>query len=300
MSTLKGCARLLRGPQFLTAVSDAVAGYLIALLVSPEAHAFTWGTVALVGGTSAGLYLVGTTENDLADLRRDRLLRALRPLVTGDVGIPLAVALLVFFLAVAGGCASRLPGPALLLAIGTFAAINLYNLAARRGPAYIPMILMGLCRLLNFGIGVAAASGIPIGKIDWALLLPSGPLWVRHGLALFFAGCVITGYSIAAKRNLTMSSRPWQVVMLVGLIGGLGMWVILSVIRIPGVVPPFVRVFALLVLASAWPGRLWSATGHQRKPDEYAPFATRALYWLILMDVAFVLDAILMQAPRGA
>jgi len=308
MTSLRGIARLLRLPLVATAVSNVTAGYLVALLVAGDLRDFNPTVLVLLAGTSAGLYLFGMVENDLADVRRDRFLGVRRPLVTGEVGWPMAVALLVLTALAAGVCVwhlravcePRLGGPAVLLAVGTFAVINLYNLAAKRGPAYVAITVMGLCRILNYGIGVAAAVGIPRHRIDLGLLLPTGPLWVRHSLALFFATAVITGYSIAARRRLGVSSRPWQIFAVFSLLGGLGMWFIAHTVHGPGFVPPLARVFAAVALASLWPGRLWSGAGPQRTPDEYAPFIERALYWLILLDAAFVVDALLWRAQSGA
>jgi len=308
MTTVRGIVRLLRLPLVVTAVSNVVAGYLVALLVSGDLRHFDLSVLGLLAGMSAGLYLFGMVENDLVDIRRDRLLGIRRPLVTGEVAWPLAVGLLVLSALAAAVCVWRLRavcepklwGPAVLLAVGTFAVINLYNLAAKRGPAYVAITVMGLCRVLNYGIGVAAAVGIPWNHIDWGLVLPTGPLWVRHSLAIFFATTVATGYSIAARRELRVSTRPWQVFAIISLAGGLGMWALVHAAHHSVLVPPLARVFAAVALASFWPGRLWSAAGPERTPEEYAPFIERALYWLILLDGAFVVDALLWRAQGGA
>ena len=299
MSTLRGYVRLLRVPLFLTAACDVVAGYAVALIGSGKITDFSGRTVIFLAATSAGLYLFGMVENDLVDLRRDRLMNLPRPLVTGEVGLAGAWLLLVATAALAILGVSRLTGSAVLLAIGTFGVINLYNLGAKRGPAYVAMTVMGLCRLLNYGIGVAAAIGAPHHRADWNLLMPWGPLWVRHGLVLFCATAVISGYSIAAGRKLVMSSRPWQMLAVVSLVAGLGMWILMYTRLVANFMPPLARVFAAVILAGLWPGRLWSAAGPSRTPDEYAPFIERAIYWLIFLDAAFVLDALLMRARTG-
>jgi len=299
MSTLRGYGRLLRVPLFVTAISDVVAGYAVALIGSGKITNFDGRTVLLLAGISAGLYLFGMVENDLVDLRRDRLMNLPRPLVTGEVGLAGAWLVLIAAAALAILGISRLTGTAVLLAIATFGVINLYNLGAKRGPAYITMTVMGLCRLLNYGIGVAAAIGAPHHRIDWNLLMPWGPLWVRHGLVLFCATAVISGYSIAARRKLAMSSRPWQMVAVASFVAGLGMWIVMYARLVANFIPPLARVFAGIILAALWPGRLWSGAGPRRTPDEYAPFIERALYWLIFLDAAFVLDALLTRARIG-
>jgi 4-hydroxybenzoate polyprenyltransferase len=278
-------------------VADVVAGYTVAIL--PILGQFSWTRVGLLAGTSAGLYLFGMVENDLADVRRDRLLRVPRPLVTGEINVAAAVALLILTGGLAAVCAARLLGGALVLAILTFGAINLYNFGAKRGPSYVAMGVMGLCRLLNFGIGVAAAVGVP-QPVGADLFLPSGPLWVRQGLALFFATAVVTGYSISARADYTVSTRPWQAMFVAAVVGGFGMIALSTALYPPaegGVrfVAPVARVFAAMLLPALWPGGLWSAAGPQRRPEEYAPFTERALYWLIAMDAAFVLDGMLVR-----
>jgi 4-hydroxybenzoate polyprenyltransferase len=294
--SVRGIYRILRLPLFVTAVADITAGYTVAILC--RGLAFDWRLAALLGGTSAGLYLFGMVQNDLVDIRRDRLLKVRRPLVTGKLGIGTAVVLLILTGGLAAVCAVMLSvvmhrGGALTLAIGTFAAINLYNLAAKRGPPYVATTVMGLCRFLNFGIGVAAAVGVP-RRIGLDLLHPSGPLWVRHGLALFFAAMVAAGYSICARRGTSVSTRPWSVAFVVAAAAGFGMIAISVAAESPAFAAPVARVFAALLLAGLWPGGLWSAAGPARKPRQYEPFIERMLYWLIAMDAAFVFDAWLM------
>jgi hypothetical protein len=182
---------------------------------------------------------------------------------------------------------------ALVVAIGTFAAINLYNLAAKRGPAYVAVMVMGLCRFLNFGIGVAAAVGVP-HDIGPDLLYLSGPLWVRHGLCLFFAGMVVTGYSICERHGVRVSTRPWSVAFVAAAVAGFAMIALSVSGKSPAFSAPVARVFAALLLAGLWPGGLWSAAGPAREARQYGPFIERMLYWLIAMDAAFVFDAWLM------
>jgi 4-hydroxybenzoate polyprenyltransferase len=291
--SLRGVWRILRLPLFVTAVADVTAGYVIAL--APGYERFDWSRLALVAGVSTGLYIFGMVQNDLVDLRRDRLLKVPRPLVTGELGIGAAVVLLVLTALLAGACAAPLQGGALVLTILTFAAINLYNLGGKHGPSYIAMISMGLCRLLNFGIGVTAAIGTP-RELDLNLLLPSAStFWVRQGLALFFLAMIVTGYSISARRGNKVTTRVWQAAFIMSAVAGFVM-IALSTMPAFGAdgevrfVAPVARVLAALLLPALWPGGLWSITGLERKPEEYEAFIPRALYWCIVMDAAFVLD----------
>jgi len=287
--SLRGTARLLRLPLVTTAVADAAAGYMVALL--PNLSRLSPARLGLLVGTSAGLYLFGMVENDLADRRRD--LGADRPLATGEVSVPWAAVLLVLTAVGAGACAVALRGGALVLAIGTFGAVNFYNLAAKRGPSWVAMTAMGLCRLLNYLVGVAVAIGLP-RHITADLFGLSGPLWVRHAMAVFFATFVVTGYSIAARHGITVSTRPWRYAFYTSAVAGFAM-IAVSVNEPAGSFEaPVARVFAAMLLASLWPGGLWSAAGPERKPEQYSRFVSRMLYWMIVMDAAFVADAWLM------
>jgi len=286
----RGIYRLLRLPLFTTAVVDAVAGYFVARL--PDLDRIEPDRVLLVAGVSTGLYLFGMVENDVVDVRRDRRLDVDRPLVRGEVSLATAVVLLALTAILAGACAGGLSAGALVLAIGAFATINLYNLAAKHGPAMVAMTVMGLCRLLNFGVGVAAARGVP-HALSPDLIGPAGPLWARHGMAIFFATFIVTGYSIAARRQQPLSSRPWSAAFFATAVAGFTMIAIQVGVPIPGFHAPVARVFAALLLAALWPGGLWSAAGPTRRPEQYERFIPRMLYWFIVMDAAFVVDRLL-------
>jgi len=296
--TPRGVWRILRLPLVISPVADIVAGYAAATIWNRGT--FVWQQAALLAGVSAGLYLFGMVENDLVDVRRDRLMGVRRPLIVGEIGVVGAVVLLLVTLALAAACASQLVGGALALAIAALAAINFYNLGAKRGPTYVAMTVMGLCRLLNFGIGVAAVVGIS-KDAGFELLLPSGPLWARLGVAIFFTTFIVTGYSISARNGFKVSTRPWQWAFVITALVGFGLiamstvsaWQLGARLENKQFVPPIARVFAALLLPALWPGGLWSATGPERKPAEYAPFIERTLYWMVAMDAAFVLDALL-------
>ncbi len=296
--SLRGVYRILRLPLAVTAVADVIAGYAVTRI--SLLYEFDWSVAGWLAGTSAGLYLFGMVENDLVDIRRDRLLKQPRPLVTGEIGVAAAVVLLILTAGLSAVCASRLTGGAVTMSIAAFAAINLYNLGAKHGPVYVAMSTMGLCRLLNFGIGVVAGLGFP-RQLGVELFLPSGPLWVRQGLALFFTTWIVTGYSISARAGLKATSLPWKVVFFAAAIGGFAMIALSTMPSIAGehsasgrLNAPVARVLAALLLAGLWPGGLWSAAGNQRHPEEYGPFVERTLYWMVAMDAAFVLDALLL------
>jgi hypothetical protein len=87
--------------------------------------------------------------------------------------------------------------------------------------------------------------------------------------------------------------------MLLLLVGGPAMWLAVKFYNVTPevsrhyyIAPSMYRLAALLILPLLWPGGLWSTLGPQRKPEEYAPFIERAIYWLILLDLGFVLDGL--------
>ncbi len=295
MAMLRDYVRLLRPPLFVTAAADSVAAYAIAGL--GVGAALDWQVALPLAGASSGLYLFGMVENDLADVERDRLLGVDRPLAQGKVTVQGALRMLAGAMLLVIVCVMALPapvrGPAAFMVIATFVAINLYNLGAKGGPAGIAMAVMALCRFLNCGIGVVAVVGIPRGTIDWGLLAPSGPLWMRQALVVALTAAMASGYSISARRGAPVSSRPWQAAAVVTVAAGLAMWMLVPAVSEGDVVPPVARVFALVGLALLWPGRPWSAAGHERRPEQYGPFIERALYWLVAADAAFVLDALI-------
>jgi 4-hydroxybenzoate polyprenyltransferase len=314
----RGIYQILRLPLFITAVADVVAGYMVASLTDLSAHAIDWPLLALLAGTSMGLYLFGMVENDLVDIRRDRLMKISRPLVTGRLSLAWAIVLLVLTAGLAAGCTAGLmvvnashhqgqtQGGAVVLVLATFAAINFYNLAAKFGPSYICMTVMGLCRLLNVGIGITAAVGFPQHE-RLALLMPTGPLWPKLALTLFCVTAMISGYSICARSGYKVSARPWQFAFVATIVVGLGMWMLAGLNAFAafpsqgghplegGLLPPLGRALALVVLPLLWPGKLFSPLGPQRKPEEYGKFIERTIYWMIALDAGFVLDALLLR-----
>ena len=110
-------------------------------------------TVLLIAGCSSCLYLGGMVLNDIADLERDRVLRPARPLPAGLVSLPTARLLAVLLFVgglVCGWLAGATPG---ILATVLLLAVVAYDLLLKRtalGPA-----TMGLCRCLNFCLGLA-------------------------------------------------------------------------------------------------------------------------------------------------
>ena len=185
-------ARLLRLPNHFTAIADVLAGYLVvAGLTSLQARP----AMLLAAAAGWAFYAAGMVLNDVFDVALDSVERPERPLPSGQIDVKTAALVGQGLLALAGlgACgaafASGYPAPALVGA-GLTAAIWTYDRHAKSTP-FGPAV-MGLCRGLNWLLGMAAAGG--------PLLLPH---WlIPVGIAVYVAG--ITLY---ARDEATTSRR---------------------------------------------------------------------------------------------
>lgn len=149
---MKAYLQLLRLPNVITAVADAMAGALIAASAgSMEWLCLPFGLIII---SSALMYGGGVALNDVADAEADIKERPERPIPSGKIGRKNA-AILSGFLIYSGVMAAGMAGvysfsTALILAL----AIVLYNLKLK----VIPLagsLNMGLCRSLNFCLGLS-------------------------------------------------------------------------------------------------------------------------------------------------
>ena len=149
--TWQAWLQLARVSNTPTVVSNTVAG---AVLVSAAAPA---GTVAVVAVAIALFYTAGMILNDVLDLEVDRRERPERPLPSGQVSRPAALAAVVGLLA-AGEALLALEGlePA-LAGLGLIALIVLYD-AWHKGNALSP-VLMAACRALVYVVAGLAVAG---------------------------------------------------------------------------------------------------------------------------------------------
>jgi len=190
MRHLVGWLRLIRVPNLATAVADVLAGFLIA----SGLREVGWLPPAAgwVIAASICLYAAGMVLNDVFDLDVDRRERPERPLPSGQLAVGTAAfgghVLLVAgaTAAAVAGAVSEAPvwgflGPA-VIGLALAAAVWAYDRGLKRslllGPA-----TMGLCRGLNWLLGMTAGSGIgPVGD-QW--LLPVGMGLYVAGITLF-------------------------------------------------------------------------------------------------------------------
>ena len=183
MGSLLAWARLLRLPNHFTAIADVLAGYLVVAGLT-TLHARPAMLLAAAAGWA--FYAAGMVLNDVFDVALDSVERPERPLPSGQIDVRTAALVGQGLLALGGLCAcaaafaSGYPAPALVGA-GLTAAIWTYDRHAKATP-FGPAV-MGLCRGLNWLLGMAAAGG-PLLLPDW--LIPIG-------IALYVAG--ITRYA---------------------------------------------------------------------------------------------------------
>ncbi len=154
--------RLLRPPNLPTVPGDPIAGLVLALGAGGA-----WDIRALwVVMAALAIYAGGLILNDVADYGIDRRERPGRPLPSGAVGRPLALAA-GLALGVAGIALASLAGlPALVAACILSALVLIYDFIMPRG-SFAGIIVMGLCRAMSVGLGIAAA-----GDLSWNRGMP--------------------------------------------------------------------------------------------------------------------------------
>ena len=200
--------RLLRLPNHATAAADVLAGFLIcsqARILELPQPVLWW---ALAAGVC--LYAAGMVLNDVFDYELDRLERPERPLPTGIISVRTAATVGYALLAMGSVLAciaafiSHQPAVALIGAALTL-AIWTYDRHAKQtafGPAF-----MGLCRTLNWLLGMTAAGG-PTGRGEWLIPL---------GMAVYVAGITIYARD-EAGRSRRAGLATGLVVMAAGLV----------------------------------------------------------------------------------
>lgn len=151
--------RLMRPPNVFTAFADSLAGLLV---VRAAGATVRDGHLALVLASGC-LYLAGIVLNDVFDRDIDAIERPSRPIPSGDVSLRFAVALGAALLAggiVLASWVHPVSGAFAALLAGAILAYDGALKHTRLGP-----FSMGLCRLLNFALGltplVAAGVALP-------------------------------------------------------------------------------------------------------------------------------------------
>jgi len=148
---IRSYLQLVRAPAAFSAVSNILAAQFVASGGAPD-----WRMVGLLLVVSAGLYSAGMAMNDCYDHAIDTVERPDRPIPSARVTLKkawLLVAVLVAIAMIAGAVA----GPRqFLVAVILLSAIWLYN-AKAKGRSWGPVV-MGLCRYLNWVLGLSTVS----------------------------------------------------------------------------------------------------------------------------------------------
>lgn len=190
--------QLLRLPAVFTAFADILLGFALTHVHLSDAPL----PLALLLVASGCLYLAGMVFNDVADRHVDARERPQRPLPSGRVSLPAAVALGSGL--IAGGllCAAALRwvdpllcgwNPLFVAAL-LATAVALYDGLLKSTPA--GPVAMGLCRFLNVILG-ASASGHLFGRP-----FDNPQRWVASGLGLY-----IVGVTWFARTEASLSRR---------------------------------------------------------------------------------------------
>jgi len=246
MEHLLAWARLLRLPNHFTAIADVLAGYLVVAGLT-TLHARPAMLLAAAAGWA--FYAAGMVLNDVFDVALDTVERPERPLPSGQIAVKTAAIVGQGLLALGGlgacgaALASGYPAPALVGA-GLTAAIWIYDRHAKgtsAGPA-----VMGLCRGLNWLLGMAAAGG-PRLLPHWLIPL---------GIAVYVAGITLYARDEATTSRRGALARATALMTLGLALAGLGAFfgVRASTGAIPwaGAVQPGVAVDRLTAWSILW------------------------------------------------
>ena len=171
--------RLLRLPNLFTAPGDSLAGYFLASAFIGNKTVSLW-TIVLLAVTSVFIYAFGVVMNDLVDYQEDCIHRPERPLPSGRINRQQATWICVQLWIIASICCPgssisifllHIDSNSLFVFVVLFITIALYNMWLKRY-RLVGSIAMGLCRGLNFLLGVAATGyGVSFGKI-WPVFVP--------------------------------------------------------------------------------------------------------------------------------
>ena len=171
--------RLLRLPNLFTAPGDSLAGYFLASAFIGNKTVSLW-TIVLLAVTSVFIYAFGVVMNDLVDYQEDCIHLPERPLPSGRINRQQATWICVQLWIIASICCPgssisifllHIDSNSLFVFVVLFITIALYNMWLKHY-RLAGSIAMGLCRGLNFLLGVTATGyGVSLGKI-WPVFVP--------------------------------------------------------------------------------------------------------------------------------
>jgi 4-hydroxybenzoate polyprenyltransferase len=162
---MRAWLQLFRPPNLFTAMADILGGWcLIRGALTFHAELVS----ALVA--SALFYTAGVVLNDVFDVERDRAERPERPIPSGRVNLKAAFLLGIALLIGGATLATAVGRPCGLVGALLVVSILLYDAVLKT--TWIAPGAMGLCRALNWGLGMTAAGLDPLaGSIPLQALL---------------------------------------------------------------------------------------------------------------------------------
>jgi 4-hydroxybenzoate polyprenyltransferase len=206
---------LLRLPNHATAAADVLAGWLLVsrptAVVSPGSP-FWWALAASLACYAAGMIL-----NDVFDVELDRRERPERPLPAGRIAVSTASAAghgLLLMGIVAALVASALAGVVGTAAVGIILTSAVYAYDRIAKPTAMGPAVMGVCRSLNWLLGMTAAGG-PVAAAEW--LVPAGmglyvagiTLYARDEAGMSRRATLATGTVLSLAGLVAAGAFPW-------------------------------------------------------------------------------------------
>ncbi len=169
--------RLLRLPNLFTAPGDSLGGYFLASAFKGDVSINVW-IIVLLAAISVFTYAFGVVMNDVMDYQEDCRNRPERPLPSGKISRDRATifcaqlwGLSVVLLVICTKLKCLVFYDVLFVLFGLWLTIVLYNFWLKRY-RLVGSIAMGLCRGLNFLLGVTATGySTSLGKI-WPVFVP--------------------------------------------------------------------------------------------------------------------------------
>jgi len=272
MSTLRAYCQLCRLPAVFTALADIMLGYLLTRTsVEPVSK------LALLMGTSAGLYLAGMVWNDIFDRDQDAHERPKRPIPSGRVSLQSAITFASLLTVIGLACAAAAGMRSLAIAAMLTACIFLYDGVLKKTP--LGPFFMGGCRFLNVILGASSAGN----GFASAWQLPQ--LWVAASLGVYIMGVTWFARTEAhlSRRSLLVMAAIIMNAGLLGLATWIGGWTIDSgfLIGAGGVRDPKTVLFVLGMIALTINRRILMAI--QFPEPQYVQSGVRMMLLSVIM-----------------
>lgn len=266
---LSAYAALVRVPNLFTAPPDVVLGAALASVVGARVAGVT---VAGLAAASVLLYAAGTTLNDYFDAPRDARERPERPIPSGRVTRPAALALGATLLAGGVAVAFAVGGPTSgAVACALALAIVLYD-GVFKGTA-AGFLAMGSTRALNVLLGVTVAESL-FAVPDWSLSVP------------LLVGAYVAAVTYMAAEEATGAERRAVLAAGVGAVGVAVAAVVTLVVVRPAPLA-LAAGTALAAVFSLWTGRALRNAYADPVPETVGPAVGACVLALVVLDAAF-------------